>query len=213
VRSITIREMAEIVVDTHGDLQDRVVRLTAEPSFESGDQLNLTVERRRELLEDPFALRPELVVPAGRYDNTGWSIALETARKRPLWLEAVFARPGFFDGRRRQLGAEAGWTPNPLLAVSVGWERNEIVTPHGNLDTDLGILRLGLAASTRLRWDALVQYSGENDELSGNLRLHWIWSPGSDLYLVADLHREELGEETGASTRAVVIKLTRLVWF
>ncbi len=214
IRSITIRENAELVVSTDGELEDRRAQLNIESLLESGDQLNFSLERREERLDAPFALRPPaLVVPVGDYDNTGWSASFESARKRPVWVEGRWSEPGFYDGARRQVEGQVGWTPNPHLGLAVGWSHNRIETPHGSLTTDLGLLRLALAATTHLRWDALVQYNGETDEVTGNFRLHWIWSPGSDLYLVADLRRADLGDPDGPSTRAVVFKMTRLVWF
>jgi hypothetical protein len=213
LRTVTIRQSGEIVVDTDGNLEDRVARLTVEPLFDSGDQVSLNLEHRREVLAEPFTLRPDFVIPAGRYDNVGWSVGFESARQRPLWVEAGLSVPGFYDGDGRELSGELGWAPGPHLGIAAGWSRSEIETPHGDLTADLGLLRLAVAASTRLRWDALVQYNGDTDELSGNLRFHWIWSPGSDLYVVADLRRAELGEPGGAATRALVLKMTRLVWF
>ena len=213
LRSVTIREFVQAVVDTDGNLEDREFRITAEPAFESGDQMNLALEHRREVLDEPFALRPDLEIPAGRYDNLGWSVEFESSRKRPVWVEVGIAEPGFFDGDRREMGGEIGWAPSPHVGVAAGWSRNEIDTPHGDLETDLGIVRLALAASSRLRWDALVQYNSETEELSGNLRFHWIWAPGSDLYVVADLRRVDPGDPEGAATRALVLKMTRLVWF
>jgi hypothetical protein len=213
VRSVTIRENVEVFANTDGTVEDRIFQLQIEPRLETGDQLRVVLERRSERLEEPFALRPELVVPAGEYGNTGWTVSGETTRERPVWLGASYAEPGFFDGRRRELVGELGWTPSPHLALSVGWSRNEIETPHGDLATDLGIVRIGLARSTRLRWDTQLQYNGEDDELGGNLRLHWIWSPGSDFYVVANLRRDELGDSDGPSSRTLVVKLTRLVWF
>ena len=213
VRSVTIRETTEWFVNAEGTAEDRSFNGSVETLFESGDVIEVQVDRRSERLLDPFALRPDLVIPEGEYWNTGWSVSMETARKRPVWLGARYGEPGFFDGDRREVEGEIGWTPMPYLALSFGWNRNQIETPHGDLKTDLGILRLGVARSTRLRGDALVQYNGETEELSGNLRFHWIWSPGSDLYVVADLRRGDLGDETGPMTRALVLKLTRLVWF
>jgi len=101
----------------------------------------------------------------------------------------------------------------PHLGLELGWERNEIESPQGDLDTDLGLLRVGYAFSTRLGINALVQYNGEEDELSTNVRLNWIWAPGSDLFVVLDTRRSEFGEPDGPSHEVLAIKLTRLLRF
>lgn len=213
VRRIDIRESAEIVVGTDGEVEDGSFSLSVSPELETGDGFQLQVSRRYERLEDPFELREELVVPPGEYRNTSWSASLETSAKRPLRFEAGWSEPGFFDGDRRQISGAVEWAPSPHLDLGLQWSRNEVETPHGELSTDLGILRVGIAPGTRLAVDALVQYNGDTDEVSANLRLDWIWSPGSDLFVVLNARRSDWGAVDAPETRALIVKATRLVRF
>jgi hypothetical protein len=212
-RTITFRENAELVTDTDGEVLDRAVSFEVSPAFESGDELRFQVERRSERLTEPFALRDDIVFPSGEYWTTGWSIGGETSEKRALRGEVSFQNGGFFDGDRRGIGAEVEWSPDPHLALELGWERNEIESPRGDLDTDLGLMRVGYAFSTKLGIHALLQYNGESDELSTNVRLNWIWAPGSDLFVVLDTRRGQFGEPDGPSHEVLAIKLTRLLRF
>ena len=212
-RTITFRENAELVTDTDGEVLDRAVSFELTPAFESGDEVMFSIERRSEKLIEPFELREEIVFPAGEYWTTGWSIRGETSEKRAVRGEVSFGESGFFDGDRRGYGAAIGWSPDPHLALEVGWDRNEIESPQGDLDTDLGLMRVGYAFSTRLGINALVQYNGESDELSTNVRLNWIWAPGSDLFVVLDTRRSEFGEPDGPSHEVLAIKFTRLLRF
>ena len=212
-RTITFRENAELVTDTDGEVLDRAVSFELSPAFESGDEARFAIERRSERLTEPFELRENIVFPAGEYWTTGWSIGGETSEKRALRGEVNFQKGGFFDGDRRGYGAEVEWSPDPHLSLELGWERNEIETPQGDLNTDLGLMRVGYAFSTRLGINALLQYNGESDELSTNVRLNWIWAPGSDLFVVLDTRRSELGESDGSSHEVLAIKFTRLLRF
>ncbi|HEY7472293.1 MAG TPA: DUF5916 domain-containing protein [Gemmatimonadota bacterium] len=212
-RTITFRENVTLVADTDGEVLDRAFTFSIGPAFESGDELELQVERRSEKLLEPFALRDDIVFPSGEYWTSGWSLEGNTSRKRAIFGGFGFGRTGFFDGDRREVELEAGWAPDPHVSLEVGWERNEIETPRGDLNTDLGLLRVGYALSTRLGVNALVQYNGESDELSTNVRLNWIWAPGSDLFVVLDTRRGELGDADGPSHQVLAVKFTRLIRF
>jgi hypothetical protein len=212
-RTITFRENAELVTDTDGEVLDRAFSFEIGPAFESGDEVSFQIERRSEKLLEPFALREDIVFPAEEYWTTGWSIAGETSSKRSIRGEARYGESGFFSGDRRQYDLEAAWAPDPHLSLALGWERNDVETPEGDLTTDLGVLRVGYALSTRLGVNALVQYNSDSDEMSTNVRLNWIWAPGSDLFVVVDTRRGEFGEPDGPSHQVLAVKFTRLLRF
>ncbi|HET9332878.1 MAG TPA: DUF5916 domain-containing protein [Gemmatimonadota bacterium] len=212
-RTITFRENVDLVTDMDGTVLDRAFSFEVTSAFESGDELGVDIGRRSELLDEPFELREDIVFPAGEYWTTGWSIGGSTSRKRAFRAEGGFAQGGFFDGDRTEYELEAGWSPNPHLALELGWERNDIESPSGDLVTDLGLLRVGYAFTTRLGVNALLQYNSESDELSTNVRLNWIWAPGSDLFVVVDTRRGEWGDPDGPSDQVLAIKFTRLMRF
>ena len=212
-RTITFRENVELVTDTDGEVLDRAFAFEVGPAFESGDEVSFQIERRSEKLLEPFALRDDIVFPADEYWTTGWSIGGETSSKRPIRGQARYGESGFFSGDRRQYDVEAEWSPDPHLSLGLGWERNDVEAPEGDLTTDLGVLRVGYALSTRLGVNALVQYNSDSDEMSTNLRLNWIWAPGSDLFVVVDTRRGEFGEPDGPSHQVLAIKFTRLLRF
>ena len=213
LRTITFRENATLVTDTDGDVLDRALAFSIGPAFESGDEIEFEIERRSEKLLEPFELREDIVFPPGEYWTTGWSLDGSTSRKRPIFGAVGYDRTQFFDGDLQTYEVEAGWAPDPHVSFEIGWERNEIESPHGDLTTDLGVLRVGYAVSTRLGVNALVQYNGEDDELSTNVRLNWIWAPGSDLFVVLDTRRGEMGEADGPSHEVLAVKFTRLIRF
>ena len=53
----------------------------------------------------------------------------------------------------------------------------------------------------------------DSDELSANVRLNWIWAPGSDLFIVVDTRRGRWGEPNGPIDQVIAIKFTRLLRF
>ena len=71
-------------------------------------------------------------------------------------------------------------------------------------------LRLGLALSTRLTANTLVQYNSLEDDLSANLRINFIHAPGSDLFLVFNERRGSDSSVWDFYERGAVVKLTWL---
>ena len=80
----------------------------------------------------------------------------------------------------------------------------------GRFPADVLSLRFGLALSTRLTADTLIQCNSLDDEMSANLRVNFIHAPGSDLFVVFN---ETRGSDTSVwdfSERGAVVKLTWL---
>ncbi|MDZ7343700.1 MAG: hypothetical protein ONA90_04210, partial [candidate division KSB1 bacterium] len=103
----------------------------------------------------------------------------------------------------------------PHFSFRLTYDRNQVDLPEGKLDTDLFALRLNLTFSTRLFLNTLVQYNSETNELSTNLRLNFIHSPGSDLFIVYNESRGRFGEDfldgLPARQREFIVKLTKLL--
>ncbi len=98
-------------------------------------------------------------------------------------------------------------------------ERNDITLPvaNGDFSTTLLSLNIGAAVSRKLFANALVQWDDQSESLQANIRVNWIHTPGSDLFVVFDT-----GYQTGdrldprASRwvrRTGVLKVTYLVAF
>ena len=64
----------------------------------------------------------------------------------------------------------------------------------------------------RMALTALVQYNSSAHTLTSNIRLHWEYIPGSDLFVVYNDGHDTLTSGFPAlSTRQFVVKVTRLV--
>ena len=60
-RTITFRENATLVTDPDGDVLDRALEFSIGPAFESGDDIQLEIERRSEKLLEPSQHLPSHV--------------------------------------------------------------------------------------------------------------------------------------------------------
>ena len=99
------------------------------------------------------------------------------------------------------------------MNLAAGYTHDQVVLPGGSFDADLGSLRLIWAFSTRLTGTAYVQYNGLDRRLVANLRLSFIYRPGSDLFLVVNEERGSDASVWDFGRRGVALKLTYLARF
>ncbi|MFN2431680.1 MAG: DUF5916 domain-containing protein, partial [Gemmatimonadota bacterium] len=184
LRRIDVRANATIVSSAGWDVRDRGYRVSVTPQLDSGDLLELAGTHNFVRLADPFELREDVVFPAADYEGDDLDVTLRTSRNRPVSGDLFAGTNDFFSGRLRYYGGRLIGVVNRNLSFEGFWQHNAIDTPDGDLSTDLGTLRVNYAFSTRLFTNALLQYDSETDEVEANVRVNFIHSPGSDLFIV-----------------------------
>lgn len=80
------------------------------------------------------------------------------------------------------------WIANRHLTVDtkVSWNGVSLPVPDGDFSTTLVSTRLEAAVNRRLFAYALVQWDDVSRTLQSNIRVDWIHTPGSDLFVVFD---------------------------
>ena len=116
---------------------------------------------------------------------------------------------GFWDGTRQNWRLSTGFRAGARFNASLSLDRNDVELTGGSFATDLWRLRLAYDFNTRLFLSALFQYDDLTDQLQSNVRLNFIHSPGSDLFLVYNESR--LAENPNLIDRAIILKLTKLL--
>jgi hypothetical protein len=215
LRRTDFRQSFAHITNVDGRLQDWEYRLLFQNELSSGDYLNLNYGRIFERLDLPFQFRPDIQVPIGDYQNHRVSADFQSSAKRKFTGGANILWREFYAGELFNWGGGLGYSPSPRLSFRVNYDRNEVDLAAGKLNTDLFAFRLNLTFNTRLFLNTLIQYNGETNELSANLRLNFIHSPGSDLFVVYNESRGRFGEDLGdglpARNREFIVKFTRLL--
>ena len=187
-------------------------------SFEGGERVMLNVRREFERLLEPASIQGrELAV--GDYDFTSVDGSISTNSSSTFSGQASLRVGDFWHGTRTDYGLSASWKSGPYLTLTPSLRRNEIDLPveDGSFTTTvLGMTVLG-AVSRELFANALVQWDDVSKELQANVRIDWIHTPGSDLFLVLNTGYQT-GDlldprETRWLQRAGVVKLTYLKAF
>lgn len=200
-----------------GRLQDWDYRLSIFNQLTNGDNLNFGYGRIFERLEQDFGFRSNLLITAGDYRSHLLQANYQSSAKRKFLVFGNTFWREFYSGELFNWGGGFGYSPNAHLALRWNYSRNQVDLPQGEWNTDLFEMRVNLAFNTKLFVNTLLQYNSETNELSTNLRLNFIHSPGSDLFIVYNESRGREGEEFSdglpARNREVIMKFTKLFRF
>lgn len=217
------RSLVTALVVEQIDGQDGVKQSTSQLAhnmfhFESGDLVTLNVRRRLEvLLLDDFIQGREL--RAGDYGFTSVDASLATNTSRTLSGRANLSLGNFWNGTRTTFGGSLKWKTGPHLTLTPALSRNDINLPvtDGRFSTTVTSLNVLGAVSRALFANALVQWDDVSKEFQANIRIDWIHTPGSDLFLVFNtgyLTGDVMDpRETRWLRRTGVVKLTYLKSF
>jgi hypothetical protein len=218
-RQLRLELMGTYIEGQDGRKQsDEVVQHT-QLNFQSGDLVLVGLTHRAEVLDEPFAIRPGVVLEPGDYSYNYGGILFRTNDSRPLSARGVTHAGDFWNGTWFQYGAGMTWKTGPHLELTGSVDRRQISLPVENGDFATTILSLDVlgALSRKLFANALIQYDDISETVQANIRIDWIHTPGSDLFLVLDTgyfagdlmdpRDERWGRRTG------VVKLTYLKAF
>ncbi len=216
VRQVSLSAGGEYIEGQNHEKQSTELRADFSFSLENTDRGGGGVRRNFERLDVPFQIRDDVTIPEGDYTFNTANISYRPNWSRPLAGMLVASYGGFFGGTRTTFGGGPTVKFSKHLEVRLTANHNIISLPVENGDfstTILGANILG-AINRKLFAEALIQYDNDSKKLQANLRVNWIHTPGSDLFVVFNTgYFFEDGisfRESALDTRTGLVKLTYL---
>ncbi len=170
-----------------GAKQTHQLRAGAGLSFQTGEFANIAFSERFEGLEAPARISGRRL-PAGDYVFRRLTVSLRTNDSRTFSGALQGSMGDFWSGARTEIGGGATWITGPHLTMGARYAWNGVSLPveDGDFSTHLVSANLQGAVSRKLFANALVQWDNHSRELQANVRIDWIHTPGSDLFVVVD---------------------------
>ena len=170
-----------------GAKQTHALRAGAGLNFQSGEFANIAASERFERLEAPARISGRLLA-AGDYVFRFLSASMRTNDSRTFSGALSGSIGDFWSGTRTEIGGGATWITGPHLTMGGRYAWNGVSLPvkDGDFSTHLVSLNIQGAVSRKLFANALVQWDNHSRELQANIRVDWIHTPGSDLFVVID---------------------------
>jgi hypothetical protein len=201
----------DYITDLESALESRRGTVGLGVDFLDGSSLSLDAADRLEVIHDPFPVAGQGEIHQGRYSFREGSLTYRSNAARHLSGEVGVSGGSYYDGERRSFSLAGRWRPNPHFAVDLQAERNGIDLPGNSFTADVYGARVDLAGSTRLFLSGFLQYNTASEDTVLNLRLNFIHSPLSDLFLVYSERRNQ--EDGGLLQRNLTLKGTKLISF
>ena len=195
------------------ETRERTVDFSTE--FHNSDRFEVSLTNSYELLQEPFRISKDVVLPVGGYGFTAGTVSYTLGGQHRTSGELAFTAGSFWSGDIRTLEYSRGRVNvTNQFSVEPTISFNDIDLPEGDFNTTLVSTRFNFAFNPRMFFSGLVQYNSSNDRWSNNLRLRWEYSPGSELFVVYTEERDVGGlrpiRVDGLRNRGFVVKLNRL---
>jgi hypothetical protein len=223
VRSIALYAGGKNLTRISGEPQDGNWFPGVSVQLNSGDGLSVTHVRGYIDLDWGFDLAGRIPIAPGRYDLRDTVASAYTSGNRPVAASFSASFQRIWDGEVSAITGALALKGGSHLSLSTSYTRSETDLPQGGFVAHVAGLRLGWAFSTRLSTQGYLQYNSLERRLVANLRLRFIYRPGSDFYVVFN---EERGDPPGTTApggtpeeprallgRGFAVKLSYLVRF
>ncbi|MFT6796115.1 MAG: hypothetical protein ACJART_001253 [Maribacter sp.] len=152
--------------------------------LESGDRVEMNVRPMGENILTAFDIADNVTIPEGAYHFTRYRMEAEFAAKRRVSGQASWWFGSFYDGTLNEFELELNWNPSPLVGFELTGLRNVGRLPFGDFEQTLAGLRVRFNVSSNLQVNSYLQYDTDSRVLGLNARIHWIFSPLGDVFLV-----------------------------
>lgn len=223
IRRLNFQVDYEYIEGQDSDLQSTEFEVQAGANFNRRDGVEISYERSFERLMVPFEIRQGAVIPDDDYTFGSFRISGETDSSRRTFGSARVSSGTFFNGNRTDLGGSLGFRQSRHLQLEGSLSHSIIDLPVANGEFDATTLSLSVlgALNRKLFAKALVQYDNFTRDIQANIRINWIHTPGSDLFLVLNTAYHFTDDDVDVLldprrdlimlNRAGVVKLTYLI--
>jgi len=200
--------------DDYNRVLNREATATFIADFENTSKLTLTARQAFEYLEEDFEIRPGLVIPRERYNNTTFLGTLNFDRSKPINGSVNVNGGEFYSGTSYGGGLGINVKTHYRFQANINYKYNRVKLPIGDFHTNHLSLRVRYSFSTKLfvkgffQWvDDPLENNGK-DQISANIILRYIYRPGSDFYLVfSQENLSDWGRRHQIRNRTVLAKL------
>ncbi|HEV8430337.1 MAG TPA: DUF5916 domain-containing protein [Pyrinomonadaceae bacterium] len=197
----------EYYTDRRNNLATRQTELSWETVFKnSSDFFFRPIEYVRDVITEPFEIRPGIVISPGSYTFNRPRVSFTSDSSKRLVLTGRYKWGDFYNGKRDEITVGATFRPNDHLLFDFTDSFNSVRLPQGEFTTNLVAGRVNYNFSRKLLTSALVQLNSAARLSAINIRLRYIYKPNSDLFVI---YNQTTGAGLERPAYSFQVKLTR----
>ncbi len=150
----------------------------------AGDFMNIWVGHFRETYDQPFEIRPGIIIPVGVHRGENFQAQFGTTQARPFNARVRWRHGGFLNGDADNYNLDLGARPSNRLELALSGGLRDIRLPQGNFQVRTASAKIVYTFSPDLQVSLFGQYDNISDSLGANFRVKWIMQPGNEVFLV-----------------------------
>ncbi len=176
--------------------------------LESGDRFEFNIRPVGENILMPFEIADNVTIPVDEYHFVRYRLEAEFAAKRRLNGQATWWFGTFYGGRLDEYELLLNWNPNALLGFEFSGLFNNARLPWGDFDQKLAGLRLRFNVNSDLQLNSYLQYDTVSRNLGLQARIHWIFSPLGEVFLVVNHNTvDDISEGWLLQSQQILLKI------
>ncbi len=152
--------------------------------FESGERFEFNIMPQGERIVEPFQIAEDVTIPEGAYNFMRYRLEGDIAAKRKLNGRLTWWFGTFYEGDLNEYQATINFNPIPFLTFELSGTRNVASLPFGDFEQNLIGSRIRLNVTPDLQINSFIQYDTESGNFGVNSRIHWIYHPQGDFFIV-----------------------------
>ena len=209
IRRIFMGPEVDYILNQNDELETREFSLTNWFQLEQGSWVNVEIRRTSEFLDEDFEIRDGVIIPIGAYDFTSFRAMIDTDEGRKISGRFGANFGTFFNGNTRGFDIQANFKPSGRFALETRYQFNRVELPtEAPFNVNVFGSRIVYSFSTTLFAKLFAQWNSDDEVISTNFLLNYIYRPGSDFYLVFNQIYDTGGAKTGLEESTVVAKMT-----
>ena len=196
-----------------GELESRRIEISPiGMRMTTEDRWRLGYVLEAENLVEPFEVSSGVVIPPGRYDFETFELAGFSNQSRLFGLRGRISIGDFYNGTQTSGRMGFNFRISRNVQTQTSWVFNDVELPQGAFDVGLYSQLVNFTFTPNLRLNTIIQYNDHSGDLGTNIRLHWIYKPGSDLFVVYNENwmAEDLRYRQ-STHRQIAVKFTYLI--
>ena len=209
VRRIWTGPEFDLVLNQDGDLETRSIRFSNWFELERGGRFQFEIRQTAEHLDEDFEIRDDVIIPIDEYSFTSARAGIQTDESKMLAAEFDVDFGEFYNGNRRGFDIGATFKPSGRFALESQYQFNRVTLP-GEEPFNVNVFggRFAYSFSTQLFAKLFAQWNSDDNVVSTNFLLNYIYRPGSDFYLVFNQTYDGNGGSVNLEESTLVGKLT-----
>ncbi len=180
-------------------------------AFQKGGRFGPEINLYHEGLQKPFAIAPNVTLPAGGYDflNVGLDWETNAAATLSMSMRGDFA--GFYNGTRSGGTMTATYRRGASITSSLLLDYNDVTLDQGHFIRSIIGARVAYFFTPRVFIQSLAQFNDQASAWTTNVRFGWLNTAATGLFIVLND-----GEQADSffswqrpTSRALTVKFTR----